>query len=352
MSKTCTIQQIVDAVQGHAEGNLSCLISGVNSVERAGTGEITWVAQEALLKKLPETRAGAVLIRSQWVQCVPAGSVAIVVEQPNIAIMTVLAMFDEPQTVPPGVHPTAVIDPTAMLGVNVSVGPHVTIGPAVRVGENTVLHAGVFLGQSVSVGSSCVLWPNVVVRDRCVVGNRVIIHANSTIGADGFGYEFIDGRHVKVPQIGNVEIGDDVEIGANSCIDRAKFGSTRIGAGAKIDNLVQIAHNVEIGPGVVLAAQVGIAGSAKVGAFSVLGGQVGVSDHCTIGRQVLVAAASAVTGEVPDKAQVAGVMAYDIRDWRRSQIAVRRLPKLLEQVRQLAQRVQELESAKNDTQRD
>jgi UDP-3-O-[3-hydroxymyristoyl] glucosamine N-acyltransferase len=347
MTRTYTISQIAQAVSGQIRGDPDRTITGVSSVEAAGPDQITWLAQEALLTKAAHGRAGAVLIPWQWADNLPAGTTAILVERPNHAIIRVLGMFEEPAAVSPGIHPTAVIDPTASLGRNVSAGPHVVVGPQAAIGDDTVLRAGVFVGQASRVGSHCVLWPNVVVRERCVIGNRVIIHPNATIGADGFGYEFIDGRHVKVPQIGNVVIEDDVEIGANTCIDRAKFGSTMVRAGAKIDNLVQIAHNVDIGPGVVLAALVGIAGSAKIGAFSVLGGQVGVTDHARIGNQVIVASASAVTGTVPDNAQVAGVFAYGVQEWRRGQIAVRRLPKLLEQVKELARRVAELESAKD-----
>lgn len=350
--KTYTIAQIAEAVKGEVRGEPTRAISGVNSVEAAGPDEITWVAQDALLKKLPATQAGAVLIHRQWAQEVPPGSAAILVERPSLAIVTVLGLFEDRPAVQTGVHPSSVVDTTAVLGPGVSIGPHVTVGPRATVGADTVLHAGVYVGQDSRVGSGCVLWPNVVIRERCVVGDRVIIHPNATIGADGFGYEFDGRRHVKVPQIGNVVISDDVEIGANTCIDRAKFGSTRIGPGAKIDNLVQIAHNVELGPGVILVAQVGIAGSAKIGAFSVLAGKVGVADHCRVGSQVIVASVSAVTGEVPDKAQVSGIWAYDIKEWRRGQAAVRRLPKLLEQVRQLARRVEELESAKDDPERD
>ncbi len=281
----------------------------------------------------------------------PPGAAAILVEHPSHAIITVLGLFAQPADLAPGIHPSAVVDPTAALGRNVSIGPLAVVGPQAAIGDDTVLHAGVFIGQAARLGASCILWPNVVVRERCQIGNRVIIHPNTTIGADGFGYEFIAGRHVKVPQIGDVVIEDDVEIGANTCIDRAKFGSTFIRAGAKIDNLVQIAHNVQIGPGAILVAQVGIAGSARIGAFSVLGGQAGVADHAKIGDQAVVASGSAVTGEVPDGAQVGGVFAFDIHEWRRSQIAMRRLPKVLEQVKELARRVAELESAKDDTKR-
>ena len=226
---------------------------------------MTWLSGDALRKKPPGSKAGAVLVRRQWADDVPAGSTAIFVERPSTAILQVLSMFAQRAEVQAGVHPTAVVDPAASLGANVSVGPHATVGPRAQIGDNTVLHAGVFVGEATRVGEGCVFWPNVVVRERCVIGRRVIIHPNATIGADGFGYEFIEGRHIKVPHIGNVVIEDDVEIGANSCVDRAKFSSTRIGAGSKIDNQVQIAHNVEIGQGAILAGQVAVAGSAKIG---------------------------------------------------------------------------------------
>ncbi len=352
MIRTYTVSQIAQAVAGQVRGDAARTITGVGSVEVAAPDQVTWVAQDALLRKLPASRAGAILVRPQWADEVPPGAAAILVERPSHAIITVLGMFAEPAEVAPGIHPTAVVDPSATLGRNVSIGPHAVVGPRADVGDDTVLHAGVFVGQAVRIGAGCVFWPNVVVRERCQVGNRVIIHPNATIGADGFGYEFIAGRHVKVPQIGNVVIEDDVEIGANTCIDRAKFGSTFIRSGAKIDNLVQIAHNVEIGPGVILAALVGIAGSASIGAYSVLAGKVGVGDHCRIGSGVQVAACSCVpTGAVPDNSAIAGVMAFDYQEWRRSQIAVRRLPKGLEQVKELARRVAQLESAKDDTKR-
>ncbi len=351
MSKHFTIDKIARSVAGAVRGDPDRVVTGVGSLEEAGAHQITWLAQDALAKKLPMTRAGAVLVRPDLAEAVPAGSAAIVVDRPHMAIIEVLSMFDEPMAVKPGIDPTAVIDPTASLDENVRIGPHAVVGAAASIGPNSVLHAGVFVGPGSRVGADCVLWPHVVVRERCTIGNRVIIHSNSTIGTDGFGYEFDAGRHVKVPQIGTVVIGDDVEVGAGTCIDRAKFGATTVGAGTKIDNLVQIGHNVRIGAGAILVAQVGVGGSARIGSFAVLGGQVGVVDHATVGNRAVVAAVSAVTGEVPDGQQVAGIYAYDIREWRRSQIAVRRLPKLLEQVKELARRVAELESAKDDSKR-
>jgi UDP-3-O-[3-hydroxymyristoyl] glucosamine N-acyltransferase len=346
--KTYTTTQIAQAVGGQLRGDPDRRITGVGSIEFAGPEHATWLNQDVLLKKLPGSKAGAVMIRKQWADLVPVAMTQILVEQPSVAIITLLSMFEEPVAVTPGVHPTAVVDPTAILGSDVSVGPHVVIGPRASIGQNSVLHAGVFVGEQTVIGRQCVLWPNVVVRERCTIGDRVTIHPNATIGADGFGYEFIDGRHVKVPQIGTVVIEDDVEIGANTCVDRAKFASTRIGQGTKIDNQVQIAHNVEIGEGSIVAGQAALAGSVKIGPYCVVAGKAGLVDHAVLGSQVVIAACSCVSGVVPDKARLAGILAFDVQDWRRSQIAVRRLPKLLEQVRELARRVAEFESTKND----
>lgn len=349
MSRIYTISQIASQVAGQVQGDASRVITGISSVEEATPSQLTWLSQDALLRKLPGSKAGAVLVRRPWAAEVPAGSTAIIVERPSLAILQVLSMFQEPSAACPGVHQTAVVDPTAVLGANVSVGPHAVIGPQAQIGENTVLQAGVFVGQETRIGRDCVFWPHVVVRERCRIGDRVIIHPNTTIGADGFGYEFADGRHIKVPHIGNVVIEDDVEIGANSCVDRAKFSSTRIGAGSKIDNQVQIAHNVEIGPGAILAGQVAVAGSCKIGPYCVLGGRAGLSDHTVLGSQVVVGSCSCVSGVVPDKAQVAGIYAFDAKDWRRSQIAVRRLPKMLEQMRELTRRVAEIETTERSS---
>lgn len=349
MSSTYTVSQIASRVAGHVQGDASRIITGISSLEEATPSQVTWLSQDCLRRRLPASKAGAVLIRRPWADEMPGDSTAILVDQPNVAIVQVLSMFEEPSSATAGIHPTAVVDSTALLGENVSIGPHTVIGPNARIGSNTVLHAGVFIGRETSIGCDCVIWPHVVIRERCLIGDRVIVHPNTTIGADGFGYEFVGGRHVKVPHIGNVVVEDDVEIGANSCVDRAKFSSTRIGAGSKIDNQVQIAHNVQIGQGAILAGQVAVAGSAKIGPYCVLAGRAGVSDHSVLGSQVVVASSSCVSGIVPDKAQLAGIYAFDVKDWRRSQIAVRRLPRMIDQMRDLCRRVAELEAADRDT---
>jgi UDP-3-O-[3-hydroxymyristoyl] glucosamine N-acyltransferase len=233
------------------------------------------------------------------------------------------------------------VDPTA------AIGPGVMIGARARVGAGSVLKAQVSLGRAAVVGRDCLLAEGVVLGARCILGNSVIVGPHSVIGWDGFGYYFADGRHHKIPHIGHVEIGDDVEIGACSCVDRAKFGATRIGAGTKIDNLVQIAHNVQIGRHCIIAAQVGIAGSTRLGDGVVLMGHVGVRDNITVGDGVTCAAYAAIAGDVERGQTIAGIPARDARETLRVIQAWPRLPDLLKRVRDLESRIGPRESPKD-----
>jgi UDP-3-O-[3-hydroxymyristoyl] glucosamine N-acyltransferase len=222
------------------------------------------------------------------------------------------------------------------------------VGARSVIGPGTELHPGVYVGADVQMGPDCVLWPGVVIRERVTLGARVVVHANTTIGGDGFGYLQRDGRHVKIPQIGTVVVEDDVEIGAGTCIDRARTGVTRIGRGTKIDNLVQVAHNVTVGEGCIIVAQCGISGSAWLGRYVVLAGQVGVVDHVKIGARAVVTAQSGVAKSWPEGQVLRGSPAREAHEQARLDAAVRRLPKLNEQVRELQQRVERLESATDD----
>jgi len=246
---------------------------------------------------------------------------------------------DRPQT---GVDESARVSPQAELADDVAVGLGVTIGPGTRIGAGTVIHANVCISAGVSIGANTTLLAGAVILDRCVIGSGVIVGPNSVIGADGFGYFTQQGVHHKIPHIGNVVIEDDVEIGACSCVDRAKFGSTVIGAGTKIDNLVQVAHNVQVGKGCILCAQVGVAGSAKLGAYVVAGGHAGFRDNVTIGDQVRCSAFAAVASDVPDGAVVAGIPAHDARQTFRELRALERLPELLKKVRAIEARLESL----------
>jgi UDP-3-O-[3-hydroxymyristoyl] glucosamine N-acyltransferase len=237
------------------------------------------------------------------------------------------------------------VAPTANIADGVAIGPGVCVAAGARIGARTVLHANVYVGADTTLGEDCELFPNVVVRERCTLGNRVIVHACSAIGSDGFGYRWDGQQHAKIPQIGTVIIEDDVEIGSCSCVDRAKFGATRIGRGSKLDNLVQVAHNVTIGPHCILAGQAGTAGSVSLGAGVMLGGQCAVNDHTTMGDRSMLAACSGALADVEAGQIVSGLPAIPHRQFLREQTALRKLPELRAEFRKLQAEVESLKQA-------
>ena len=341
-----TVGEIAHRIGGVLRGDGSLVIRGIGTLEEAGPDTLAWVAGKQFLPRLQQSAAGAVLMP---LDCEPpAGCTAICVRDPELVLCDLLSWLGPPvDTVPVGIHESAAIAPDAEVR-GAAIGPLVTVGPRSRIGARTQLHAGVRIGSDVVIGCDCVLWPNVVVRERVSIGERVVIHPNATIGADGFGYLQREGRHRKIPQIGTVVIEDDVEIGAASCIDRARTGVTHIGRGTKIDNLVQVAHNVVIGEGCIIVAQCGISGSTVLGRHVVLGGQVGVTDHLRVGERVQVAAKSAIMNNVPADAVYRGIPAREHWQFGRQEVALRRLPKLIEELRELVRRVERLESAADD----
>jgi UDP-3-O-[3-hydroxymyristoyl] glucosamine N-acyltransferase len=258
---------------------------------------------------------------------------------PYAAMMRTLLLFDPglPE-IPVGVHPTAVVAPDARLADGVGIGPYVVVESAAEIGRGSRIAAGGYVGQGARLGEACHLYPRVYVGRQCILGSRVVIHAGTVIGSDGFGYAPIEGRFHKIPQIGIVEIADDVEIGANACIDRATFGKTSIGRGTKIDNLVQIAHNVALAEDGVIAALCGIAGSTRLGRGIRIGGQVGVTGHVRVGDGVSIAARAGVIGDLPDGASVFGFPARPHREALRAEATLRKLPDLLKRVRGLEAR--------------
>lgn len=347
MSKGYRLAEIAKWVGGAVRGDAGTLITGVAGVGEADSSQITWIANEKYLSQLQVSRAGAVVVSEQFGE---TPMPAVLVSDPAVAFSTILDRFAPPIPRPAvGVHPTACVAETAELGRDVAVGPNVVIGENAKVGDGAVLHAGVFIGDETAIGQACELWPGVVVRERCTLGNQVVIHPNTVIGADGFGYQFVDGRHAKIPQIGTVEIGDEVEIGANCCVDRAKFGTTRIGAGTKIDNLVQVAHNVQIGPTCVVVAQSGMGGSARLGRGVVIGGQTAIRDNVALGDGVQVGARSGVSKDISPGARVLGVPAVDIQQCQRERAKIRRLPEMAEQLKDLIKRVDRLETSADDS---
>jgi UDP-3-O-[3-hydroxymyristoyl] glucosamine N-acyltransferase len=264
------------------------------------------------------------------------------VDNVPMALGCLLTMLAGPEDLPSaGVADSAVIDPAAQVAPDAAVGPNVTVGPRAVVGAGTALCAGVHVGADVRIGEGCVLQEGVVVRSKCVLGDRVRIGPNCVVGADGYGYIFSDGVHHKVPHAGNVVIENDVELGACVCVDRAKWGSTRIGAGAKIDNLCQIAHAVQIGPGVLLAAQVGIAGSTKVGQFATFGGKVGVRDNIVIGPGAVIGACACIAQSLETTKPQMGIPSRDAIGFLQQQKALEKLPELLRRVKKLERKLDE-----------
>ncbi len=342
MRKTLTLGKIAELVGGELCGDPAVEIHSVAPLSSAGPGDLTWVVDRQHAAQLSECRASAVLLRSGFKN----GQLsAIVCDQPELGISKVLGCFMPPLPHPPvGVDPTALIADGATLALETAIGPRVLIQRDVAIGRRSIIHAGAVIAMETQIGEDCIIWPNVVIRERCRIGNRVVIHPNTTIGADGFGYNFDETHFRKIPHIGTVRIEDDVEIGANSCIDRGKYSETVIGRGTKIDNLVQIAHNVRIGENCCIVSQVGIAGSTELGDFVTLAGKVGVKDNIRIGSQVQAAACSCIAGDVEDGQIVVGVPAQLKAQFFREHSSVRRLPKIVEQLRELRKRVEQLEA--------
>jgi UDP-3-O-[3-hydroxymyristoyl] glucosamine N-acyltransferase len=318
------------------EGGQDPLVTGAAGIESAGPGDLTFAHKKEFEPLLASTQAAAVLVRP-GVEC-PVPSLR--AEDPYAVFARVLHRFLTPQErlFPPGIHPTAVIDPTARVAADVAIGPYCYVGPGTRVGKGTALGALVVLAPDVEVGQDCLLHHHVTVREACILGNGVVLHPGVVIGSDGFGYLPGQTGLEKVPQVGRVVVEDAVEIGANSCIDRATTGQTVIGAGTKIDNLVQVAHNVQIGPHCAISAQTGISGSCQVGQGVIMGGQVGLADHVRVCDGAKIGAKSGIFREIPAGQTVFGYPAFEFREAWRLVSLQRRLPELQERVRELERR--------------
>ena len=329
---TFTAAQLAQELGAELVGDGSVQITGFAPADRAQPGHLTFAENDDYFAKAEQGGASAILA---GLSSNSSRKTLLRVANPRVAFAKVLPLFfSEPQP-HAGIHPSAIVAKSAHVDSTAHVGPHCVIGERVKVGARTALLGGNHLGDDSQLGDDVRLFPNVVVYARSEVGHRVRIHAGSVIGSDGYGYVFDAGHHRKVLQIGNVIIHDDVEIGANVCIDRGALGSTIIGRGTKIDNLVQIAHNVVIGEGCLLVAQVGIAGSSKLGNFVVLAGQVGISGHLKIGNQVTVAAQSGVMNDIPDGEKWFGTPACPDKDAKRQYVGIRRLPEILHRLAEL-----------------
>lgn len=336
-----TLGHIAAAIGAATPEDVHAILTGVNSLTDAAATEISFLSSDQYVKQVPATKA-AVVVSSRKAN-LPANLPCIVlrVDDVDLAMAKVLGLFAPPVRRPvPGIDVSARISPQATIPADASIGACTSIGASVTLGARCVIHAGVVIGDEVTIGDDCELHANVVIRERITICNRVTIHAGSIIGTDGFGYRWDGKQHIKIPQIGTVIIEDDVELGSCVCVDRAKFGATVIGRGSKIDNLVQIAHNVKIGPNCIMAGQVGIAGSTTLGTGVVLGGASSVRDHVTLGDGAMVAARSAVHEDVPPKTVVSGMPALPHRQSLREQAAFRRLPEMMVQMRKMQEQVQ------------
>jgi UDP-3-O-[3-hydroxymyristoyl] glucosamine N-acyltransferase len=312
-------------------------ISGLASLDDANPGDLAFFGHPKYLRAVRKSRATAVLVPHGFGEEVPA--TRIWVDDPAASFASLLPDFAPPEIPrPSGIHPSAVISPEAQVAPDAAVGPFAVIEAGARVGVRSIIGAHCYVGHHASLGDDCLLYPHVTIRDRCTLANRVTIHPGAVIGADGFGYEFRDGRHQKIPQTGIVQIEDDVEIGANTTIDRARFGRTWIRKGTKIDNLVQIGHNVTIGEHCVLCSQVGISGSTRLGNFVTLAGKVGLSGHIEIGDGVIFGAMSAIAKDVPPKSIMFGAPARPIREYKATYALLKNIHKLYDRVKKLESR--------------
>ena len=324
-----TVAEIAKYLQGEVIGDGTVILKSFAPADRAQPGDLTFAENETFFARAEQSAASAIIADKRFSS---TAKIVIRVANARVAFAKALALFfPEPKPVA-GIHPSAVVAATAQVDPSAHIGPHCTVGERVRIGAKTVLQAGNFIGDDSTLAEDVNLFPNVTVYPRTEIGNRVRIHAGTVIGSDGYGYVLDGAIHRKVPQVGNVIIGDDVEIGANVTIDRGALGPTVIGKGTKIDNLVQIAHNVEIGEHCLIIAQVGIAGSAKLGNYVILAGQVGVGGHLKIGNQVTIAAQSGVMTDVPDGGKWLGAPAQPDRQFKRQVIAIQRLPDLLKKI--------------------
>jgi UDP-3-O-[3-hydroxymyristoyl] glucosamine N-acyltransferase len=322
---------------GELLGDPAQKITGAASLMEAVPGEISFFADPKYFSRLRKTRASAVFVPANFAEKIPAAQIR--VANPSKAFeQVVLRLAPKPIIFAPGIHSSAIIDPTAKLGARVSIQPHAVIEAGVNVGDDTVIGAGSYIGHETAIGASCLIYPNVTIRERTRIGSRVIIHGGAVIGADGFGFEIVDGRQKKIPQIGIVQIDDDVEIGANTTIDRARFGRTWIQEGTKIDNLVQVAHNVVIGKHSVIAAQAGISGSVRVGEQVAIAGQVGVVAHATIGDKTMIAAQSGVSKDIAGGMWF-GYPAVPLPEAKRQIAWVHRIGKLIDRVKALEKKL-------------
>lgn len=336
-----TLKEIAEFIGGEVVGEPGTVISGICGIKEAQPGEITFLANPKYLSYIEKTHASAIITSFD---IKTAAKPIIRTANPSLAFTRTISLFVlDTVRHPKGIHPTAILGKDVRLGKDVAIGPYAVIEDNVSIGDNTIIYAGCYVGRLCRIGSDSLIYPNVSIRESVSIGSRVIIHSGTVIGSDGFGFLPIDGMQRKIPQLGTVEIADDVELGANVAIDRARFDKTIIGKGTKIDNLVHIAHNVVIGENSIIVAQAGISGSTTIGRGVTLAGQVGLVGHITIGDGATVAAQAGVTKSVPANTIVSGYPAKPHAVAKRINACVQNLPRLYELVNELKKKIQVLE---------
>ncbi len=341
MDKKMTLGELAEMVGGNPVGDPRLCITGIAAVEEAGPGDITFAESAKILDVAVQSQAGAIIAKyGEDLR----GKPGIFVDNPRFAFARILKVF-APEIPGPheGVDESSIVAASAIIGKGARIGPKVTIEARVIVGERVTLYPGVYVGEDTTIGEGTTIYPNAVIRENVSIGRNVIIHSGVVIGACGFGFVTHEHAHYKIPQVGTVIIEDDVEVGANTCIDRATMGATVIGRGTKIDNLVQIGHNVRIGEDCIIVAQTGIAGSAEIGEGCILAGQVGISDHVRIGPSSTIASCSMVSTNLPPGSFVSGRPARPHKEQLRTEAACRKLPDIVETVRRLEKGLNKVE---------
>ncbi len=332
------LKDIADLIGGEIAGNEEIEITGVSGISNAKEGDITFLAGTKWLKGVKVSKAGAVLVKETIKEL---DKPQVVTANPQYAFAKLLSIFYEKPHSFTGISKEAFVSEYADINNNATVYPFAYVSGGAKIGSGTIIYPFVFVGENGSIGDNCVIYPSVTIREGVCIGSRVIIHSGSVIGSDGFGYVFAEGAHQKIPQIGGVIIEDDVEIGANVTIDRATTGNTIIGRGTKIDNLVQIGHNVRVGKNVILVAQVGIGGSSEIGDGVILGGQVGVSDHVSIESGTMIGAKGGAMGEMK-KGIYSGILPMPHREWLKAMAVFAKLPELSKKIKEMEEKIKAL----------
>ena len=344
-----TAQQIAGLIGGTIEGNADATVQTFAKIEEGMEGAISFLANPKYEPYLYSTASSVVLVNNDFSPSQPVKATLIRVPNAYEAIARLLSFYESQMAKRQGIHPTAVIEESASVGEDCYIGPYVYIGEGVTVGRGTQIYAHSVVEKGASVGDDCLIYPNVSLYHECVIGSRVILHSGCVIGADGFGFAPGAEGYEKIPQIGRVEIEDDVEIGANTCVDRSTMGSTRIHRGVKLDNLVQVAHNCEVGSHTVMSAQVGVAGSTKIGEWCMFGGQVGIAGHALIGDRTLSGAQAGIAGSIrKGHVTVQGSPAIDAKVFARASAVFKNLPEMYREFYRMKEELEALKAGKQE----